>query len=84
MRLMICILFLTILSPLSGCDSDSDNLAPVGLTQEGEIQLVVLRGNYREMGRQYGLFLTDSRHELYSEAIETIYISEKGYIPWRS
>ncbi len=44
----------------------------------GDINVIRLQGNYRQMGRQYGYLLKDQLQEFYSIAIEEYLIKEKG------
>lgn len=54
----------------------ASNLVPAGefeggrLYQAGVINVVVLTGNFRQMGRQYGYLLKQPLHQLYSLAVD--------------
>lgn len=47
----------------------------------GKLNVLDLRGNYKQMGRQYGHLLRDELAHLYQEAIEGYFIREKGLAP---
>jgi len=53
------------------------------LYRSGEIRVVELTGNYRQMGRQYGMLLKDDLKELYHDAIDKFFIKKKGFSPER-
>lgn len=44
----------------------------------GKIDVLVLKGTYRGMGRQYGALLKDEIHQFYEVAIEKRFIEKKG------
>jgi hypothetical protein len=49
------------------------------LYRAGRISVVELSGNYRQMGRQYGMLLKDELTTLYHDAIEEFFIKQKGF-----
>lgn len=49
------------------------------LYRAGRISVVELTGNYRQMGRQYGMLLRDELTTLYHDAIEQFFIKQKGF-----
>ncbi len=49
------------------------------LYRSGEIRVVELNGNYRQMGRQYGMLLKGDLKELYHDAIDKFFIKKKGF-----
>ncbi len=53
------------------------------LYRSGQIRVVELRGNYRQMGRQYGKLLKDDLTILYHDAIEEFYMQKQGFSPER-
>jgi len=48
------------------------------LYKAGKLNVVVLRGNYREMGRQEGELLKDQLAQMYTVVIEETYVKELG------
>ncbi|MFH1387227.1 MAG: C45 family peptidase [bacterium] len=48
------------------------------LYKADKINVIVLRGNYREMGRQEGMLLKDQLAQMYKVSIEEIYIKKLG------
>ena len=48
------------------------------LYRAGKINVVELRGNYRQMGRQYGMLLKNELRDLYNVAIEDFFIKKRG------
>lgn len=77
-------LFLIFSSALWAGNSSFDSSHPVStfeggnLYKSGKLNVLDLRGTYRQMGRQYGYFLKDQLNHLYSIAIEKYFIAEKG------
>jgi hypothetical protein len=49
-----------------------------GLYKSGKLNVLDLRGTYRQMGRQYGHLIKDNLHSLYKKAIEDYFIGQKG------
>jgi len=49
------------------------------LCRSGEIRVVELTGNYRQMGQQWGMLLKDDLKEFYHDAIDNFFIKEKGF-----
>jgi len=48
------------------------------LYRAGAIRVVELVGNYRQMGRQYGMLLREEMNALYRDAIEEFFIKKRG------
>jgi len=73
---LVCLLF-----SVSCGDDDAATFTetPGGVIYKaGDISVIELHGNYREMGRQYGYLLKNELHEFYSLAIEEYFVKEKG------
>ncbi len=49
------------------------------MCRSGEIRVVELTGNYRQMGQQWGMLLKDDLKEFYHDAIDNFFIKEKGF-----
>jgi len=49
------------------------------LYKSGKLNVLDLRGTYRQMGRQYGYLLKDQLNYLYRIAIEEYFIDKKNY-----
>ena len=47
------------------------------LYKSGKINVLVLRGNFREMGRQYGKLLKNDLNEFYNSAINECFIKKQ-------
>ena len=48
------------------------------LYKSGELNILELNGNYRQMGKQYGYLLKSEFHDFYYMAVESFLIGEKG------
>ena len=48
------------------------------LYKAGKFNVLVLRGSYRQMGRQYGQLMKEDLHNMYRVAIENTFIKKEG------
>ena len=83
--LIITAILFFIFSPAEGAaNSIFDSSHPVSsfeggsLYKSGMLNVLDLRGTYRQMGRQYGYLLKDQLNHLYRIAIEEYFIGKKG------
>lgn len=80
---ILCFLLITSLF-LSGCKKSGDD--PVVLYEGGSLHqspsgsfyIAELHGDFRQMGRQYGLMMKDQLASFYKEAVEDFLIGEQG------
>jgi hypothetical protein len=48
------------------------------LYRAGQVSVLELTGNYRQMGRQYGILLKNELRDLYNVAVEAFFIKKQG------
>jgi hypothetical protein len=48
------------------------------LYRAGQVSVLELTGNYRQMGRQYGMLLKNELRDLYNVAVEAFFIKKQG------
>jgi len=76
--LLISLLILFVCSLFLVSCGDDESTTSTGIYRAGDITVIELHGDYREMGRQYGSLLKNELHEFYSLAIEEHFVKEKG------
>ena len=74
--IFVCLLF------FSGCGDDETTLFAEDpneavIYKSGDITVLELHGDYREMGRQYGALMKDELQEFYTLAIVEHFVGEK-------
>jgi hypothetical protein len=71
--------------PSTGTGVSSDGLKFISefeggkLYKAGDVSVLELKGNYRQMGRQYGKLLKDELNELYDISANKEYIQKQGF-----
>jgi len=85
MKRIALILLFIIFNPFSITDAKDIKLKPFSTFESGKryrfdkIDVLELHGNYREMGRQYGMLMKDELREFYHLSVEKHLLKHEGF-----